>query len=108
MTDILAVLHVTFYDDPENRTTDTYRGRAESKTVEFLLPPRPGDYLYPSGFGIPSADQPIVTHIEHGPRINREGGSPEAIVTVAMRYDQKLVDHLDKQDGWNVNLPLRF
>lgn len=105
MTEIHAVLHIAFYDDPERRTVDTYRGLAVSDSVDFLLPPSRGDRLFPSGFGISSADQPIVVEVQHGPRINGAGGPPEAIVTVAARYDRKLVDHLDQQEGWLVSLP---
>ncbi|MEX5307622.1 hypothetical protein RF644_17895 [Kocuria sp. CPCC 205258] len=108
MSEIHVILHVNFYDDPENPTSKTHHGMIAAKSVRFAFPPRAGDRLFPYILGPDNTDQPIVQHVQHGPKFNDETGPAEAIVTVTARFNQKVVDHLEQTEGWMPHLDHRY
>ena len=108
-TQTITMLSVMFYDDVENRDAyGSYRGMATTKSsVEFALPPQVGDHLYPGVLGAGGSTQALVTNVSHGPRFNGVGGPPEALVTVAIAFNQELVDHLARSGNWSVSPDIR-
>lgn len=104
MTEPIVTLRIDFYDDPQHPTSETYRGAAQNKSVRFALPPQPGDTLYPSTLGGNFSVSPVVLRVDHGPQLNNDGSTPEAMVVVGLSPDPKLIEHLKSQEEWHVQI----
>lgn len=107
MTEPITTLRIDFYDDPENPTSETYRGSAQSKGVKFAYPPQAGDTLYPFTFGVHLSATAVVRRVDHGPQLNNDGSVPEAMVVVILSPEQKLLEHLSGIPEWHVSMDLK-